>query len=246
MSLTFSELENLIASCPDLARVTAWQTILETDEYESLKAAWPNLEIGCTLHLIAKHYIRTDATVFSTLHGSCGEHSTKQLRGLQYCTNLMALDIGHNALTDISFLEQLPNLRVLILAGNQIRDISVLSKLKNLEYIELFSNDLRDISPLAELPHLIDLNLAYNGNVKSLEPLKALKTLKRLWISRTRGYLDKDLIASLQEALPDTTIMTGGHPTAKGWRDDHPHYQVIYNMFRGDTYIPFEDSYPAE
>lgn len=244
--LTYKEADTLIGQYPKLEKIYMYQTIIETSEYEKLLEKYPRVRVECTLHLLAKHYVRTDATAYSTLHGSCGEHSSKALRGLQYCTNLLALDIGHNSVDDISFLAKLPKLRVLILACNNVRNISVLSQLKDLEYIELFSNDLRDISPLAELPHLIDLNIAYNANVKSLEPLKEIKTLKRLWISTTRGYLNKELVAEIRDGIPDAIVMTSGHPTANGWRDGHPHHEVIYKMFRQDSYIPFEDSYPLE
>ncbi|MBQ4224266.1 MAG: leucine-rich repeat domain-containing protein, partial [Prevotella sp.] len=44
----------------------------------------------------------------------------------RYCTKLKGLDLGHNAITDISFIENMPHLRVLILADNDLTDISPL------------------------------------------------------------------------------------------------------------------------
>lgn len=229
---------------PKLEKVDMFATTVEKKDINNLVEKFPQIKFGWTIHIIRDHYIRTDQTAFSTLHGSCPEHYSRDLEVLKYCTELRALDIGHNDLTDISFLKDLTKLRVLILACNpRLRDITVLSNLKDLEYLELFSCDIRNITALEGLNRLMDLNIAYNNIYRY--SLSGLTNLKKLWIpqSGSPGYYDN--WKQLEKDLPNTTIMNKGHPTNYGWREGN-HYETIYTMFRGTEYIPFEDSYPLE
>ena len=185
-----------------------------------------------------------DFSAFSTLHGSCLPHTSRELDALRYCTELRALDIGHNNVKDLSFLEPLTHLRVLILACNpELKDLSPLANLQDLEYLELFSTAVTDISPLSGLTRLLDLNLA-NNRIRNWSLLGEMKSLRRLWVPVGNAKAD-----TLRLSLPDTLVVNHGQPTGNGWRilEDgtrDPHYQVIYEMFRGSDYIPFADSAP--
>ena len=251
------QLEDFIAflqAFPNLRKVDMFATQVDRTVVQKLEEALPGVEFGWTLQLMKyknKHIVRTDAEVFSTLHGICPNHKSEDFYLLKYCTRLLALDLGHNNLTDISFLENMPRLRVLILGENQkLKNIEPIAGLKDLEYLELFTCAFTDITPLTRLPNLTDLNLA-NNKVKDWRPLKEMKQLKRLWIS---GMCDHAMSAAekkeLREALPDTQIIFTGQPTENGWRTipktkkNHPHYAVIYEMFHTGTYIPFEESAP--
>lgn len=239
---------------PNLEKVDMFATQVTAAEVGILEEALPDLKFGWTLQLMRyknKHIVRTDAQAFSTLHGVCPNHPSSEFGLLKYCTEMLALDLGHNNLTDISFLRGMPHLRVLILGENQrLKNIELLAELQDLEYLELFTCGIRDITPLTKLPRLMDLNLA-NNSVKDWRPLKEMKQLKRLWIS---GMGEHALSAAereeLQEALPDTEIMVKGQPTDNGWRiipgtkTNHPHYDVIYEIFHTGIYIPFEESAP--
>lgn len=234
-----------LSELPNLKKVDMFSTIVEKKDITKLEESFPEIKFGWTIHIAAKHYIRTDQTAFSTLHGSCDLHQSKVFEVLKYCTELRALDIGHNDLTDISFLQYLPKLRVLILACNEhLRDISVLSQLKDLEYLELFSCNIRDISALKDLDRLMDLNISYNPITK-YAVLNEMPNLKRLWIPQSGVPCYGEEFRQLQEDLPNTLIMNKGHPTNYGWREGN-HYETIYAMFRADEYMPFEDSYPLE
>ena len=203
------------------------------------------MKFGWTIHLVKGHYIRTDQTAFSTLHGSCDLHQSSYFELLKYCPDLLALDIGHNDLSDISFLRYLPKLRVLILACNErVRNLSVLSELHDLEYLELFSCNIVDITPLKDLEHLMDLNISYN-NITKYSVLNEMTQLKRLWIPQSGVPCTGPSFKKLQADLPNTLIMNQGHPTNYGWREGN-HYETIYTIFRANEYIPFEDSYPIE
>ena len=240
---------------PNLKKVDMFATQVTKNQVSMLEEALPDVQFGWTMQLMKyknKHLVRSDAEAFSTLHGVCPNHRSEEFALLKYCTNMLALDLGHNNLTDITFLLNMPRLRVLILGENQkLRDISVLAELQDLEYLELFTCGIKDISPLTKLPRLIDLNLA-NNSVKDWRPLKEMKQLKRLWISGLCGKkaLTAEERQELEEALPDTVIMYKGKPTDNGWRTDpktkvnDPHYEIVYEMFHTGVYIPFEESAP--
>ena len=160
---------------PNLKKVDMFATQITSAQVGRLTKALPDVEFGWKLQLMKykyKHIVRTDATAFSTLHGKCPNHRSEEFALLNYCTNLLALDLGHNNLTDLSFLRSMPRLRVLILGENQkLKNIEEIGNLQDLEYLELFTCSISDISPLTKLTRLMDLNLA-NNKVKNWRPLK--------------------------------------------------------------------------
>ena len=80
------------------------------------------------------------------------------LTGIEYCTNLLNLDLSGNQLADISPLETLTGLRSLNLSNNRISDISPLKSLTILESLDLSQNTLGDITPLTYLTNLSSLD----------------------------------------------------------------------------------------
>lgn len=231
------ELIALLHALPQVTRVDMYESRLSNDDMDRLTEQFPDIEFGWTVRL-GNHTLRTDATAFSTLHspGRDTEHKTRDFYALKFCTHLQALDLGHNAITDISFLRDLPDLKVLILACNDIRDISVLAELTQLEYLELFTNKFTDITPLANLTNLIDLNLS-NNDITDLTPLYGLTSLERFRMCMD-GYLTDDQRAEIEAALPNCQIGWKEHPTGEGWRE-HPRYDVIYRIFHTGVYEPF-------
>ncbi|MGM9635976.1 MAG: hypothetical protein ACI3YE_07485, partial [Candidatus Avispirillum sp.] len=117
--LTYLDMSNCGVSNEDMAALR--------DEYKDIKIVW-RLYMG-------KWSLKTDAVAFSVL---IYDYSHKRLTSsdievLKYCTDLQALDLGHQALTDLSVIgDYLPELRILILADNSISDLTPLAKLKHL------------------------------------------------------------------------------------------------------------------
>lgn len=243
----FDVFERFLDQLPSLQRVDMYTTHMHKKEADRLSARYPQIEFGWTLYF-GDHRARTDQTVFSTRHDSIVKrHDSKTMDVLRYCRSLRALDLGHNDLTDVSFLAELKDLRLLILADNRIEDLSPLSDLQNLEYIELFNNRVTSLEPLSGLEHLLDLNIAQN-RVTSLEPLMKMPWLKRLWMRTCdydKGVLTAPALEALQAALPNTQIDAVSLGTDGGWRS-HPHYDVLFNMFKTEEYTPFEDSFSDE
>ena len=237
-------LEAFLDKFPKLERVDMFATPLRNSQVEELAARYPDVKFGWTVQ-IAEHTFRTDQTAFSTLHyGGAKTHNNKMFTALRFCTELRALDLGHNGFNDLSFLYEMPELRVLIIACNHFTDLTPIASLKKLEYLEIFSNDITDISPLAGLPNLMDLNIGYN-KITDYSPLFELPSLKRLWMYKSNAYGVAAPVDELQAAYPDCLINNVSNPSEGGWRQ-HPHFDVIHAMFRANVYQPFEDSFTDE
>ena len=241
------ELTAFLETMPQMEKVDMFATPITGKQADALAGQFPQIEFGWTLRIPCKdhdHLIRTDATAFSTLHNKRSpRHSSADFRILRYCKRLLALDIGHNKVTDLDFLYELPNLRVLIIAINEVTDITPLSALHDLEYAEVFKNRIEDLTPLMGLDRLLDLNIAFNS-VSDWSPLQGMKGLERLWIYSSslygpgRSHLTDDVVEELRRELPDTYIDWEHYSTAGGWRE-HPRYNVIAEMFKKGEYIPF-------
>ena len=233
---------------PMLRKVDLFATEINSKRIEEMTGRFPQITFGMTMK-IGDHVLRTDATAFSTLHTpNSYMHDETELSLVRFCTNLYALDLGHNRLSDLSFLCDLPELRVLIIAMNiPLSDITPVGSLRHLEYLEMFNNCISDISCLSGLPFLMDLNLCTN-DISNLEPVKNIAGLKRLWMSRFRrgvpfGEVRKEALL-IRKALPECEVDEYSPGVEGNWRK-HPHYDVISRIFNTGEYEPFEDS-PAE
>ena len=238
----FGALTALLDQLPRVETVNLYASRVPREQMAYLTARYPQVFFGFTLY-VAEHVIRTDQTAFSTLHNNkAPTHTSQDFDVLRYCTRLQALDLGHNNLTDLRFLENLTELRVLILAVNRISDISPLKNLTRLEYAELFKNKITDITPLENMSRMLDLNLCFNY-IKDYAVLEKLTTLQRLWLYNSNNYSTKDpvrqdVIARLKAALPDCRIDTASYSTLGGWRE-HPRYFTIFEIFKTSVYQPF-------
>ena len=150
----FDGLPAFLRQFPNLKRVDMFESPIAARRANALHDQFPDIKFGWTLRITSydhhEHRVRTDATAFSTLHNNrTTEHTDEELSVLRFCTELKALDIGHNAVTNIDFLYDLPELRVLIIALNRIEDITPLASLTHLVYLEMFRNRVRDLSPLS-------------------------------------------------------------------------------------------------
>ena len=224
-----NKLDDALEYMPNVNYIDLCHCGLPDASLAKFRDAHPGIKVVWIVNL-GRWSLRTDATAFSTLDGTTNKLrvTTATMSPLQYCTELRALDMGHQKLTDISFLGSLTELRILILADNRIEDISVFKKLKNLEYVELFMNSLTDISPLAECANLIDLNLCYNY-IKDVTPIAKLTRLQRLWMSGNK--LSGTTQTYLKNALPGCKCnFTVDSSTGEGWREHH-RYDVLFDIF---------------
>ena len=238
-----AEVEAAVLKMPALKEVRMYKSTLTHEQMDHLFDTYPDVFFGWTLK-IWPHVIRTDQTAFSTLHGNCpkendGFHNSYNLSMLRYCKYMQGVDIGHNYLTDLSFLAEMPQIKVLIIASNyRIVDISPLAALKDLEYLEIFATKVTDISPLASCTKLRDLNMACVPGVTDLTPLDNLP-LERFMAAKVN--VTKEQKAAFEAAHPDCRIDWTTMPSLGMWRQPGSHYDTIYKMFHEMKYYPFED-----
>jgi hypothetical protein len=237
----FNEFKQLLQCMPRVTHVVMYNATFKLELMEELLELYPDVTFEWTLRF-SEIEVKNTATAFSTLKGRQDpRYTAKQLEPLTlYCPDLMALDVGHNNVHDLSFLSAWPHLRWLIVIDSHIplTDLSPLKDLPELEYIELFMQGITGISPLANHERLLDLNLCHN-DITDLSPLYSCVNLERLYIS-VNPHLTQDEIDKLKAMLPNLKIEhTEWQSTGAGWRE-HPRYFTIYEGFTTGEYIPFE------
>ena len=216
---------------------------LSNEKLAALRKEFPKVKVVWRIYL-GKWSLKTDSVAFSVLIADFSHRrmTSRDIQVLKYCTDLQALDLGHQAITDISVINHLPDLRILILADNRIRDISPIAKLKHLHYLELFMNNISDISPLIKCKEMVDLNLAHIPALHDFSPIINHKfpLLERLCVQNSGGT--SRYLGSIFRAYPKVRIVYRGYgSTHSGWRS-HPRYFAMINMFYKRNYISKEFS----
>ena len=223
------EIRAAVSLMPKLKKVVMSDCGIPDAEMDALDQEYENVRFVWTVYF-SIYALRTDATFFCAadvpaLNYDAPVLNDAQLYPVRYCRDMIALDLGHMWISDLSFLYNMPHLRYLILVGGRFRDITPICSLEDLPYLEIFQTQPDDISPLVNCKKLEQLNMCYCFGF-DLAPLKEMKQLKRLWyagLGTARG-------AELKEALPDTLVYcpytdpqgsTGG-----GWREDEAYYEM--------------------
>ncbi len=223
------EVEAAAALMPKLKKVVMSDCGVPDEVMDALDRKYENIRFVWTVYF-SVYALRTDASFFCAadvpqLNYDAPDLYDYELYPIRYCRDLIALDLGHMLITDLSFLYNMPKIQYLILVGGHFKDITPIGSLSELKYLELFQTSPQDISPLLNCKKLEHLNLCYCYGF-DLDPLREMKQLKRLWyvgLGYGRG-------AWLAESLPDTQIYC---PTADpdgstggGWRDDEVYYEM--------------------
>ncbi len=229
-----NDFDKLLSCIPAGKKLVMCDCGYSNEQMAGLREKYPNLEFAWRIYM-GKWNLRTDDEAFSVMIYDYTHTRllSKDIEVLKYCTNMKALDLGHQWISDLSVIGQMTDLRVLILADNAITDVKPLANLKNLEYLELFVNQIRDISPLAECTNLVDLNFGWNY-VRDLTPIYNLEKLERLWLPNTRTSLQhrEEIVTN----FPDTKIIfSDPNSISSGWRT-HERYFSMRGMFLKNKY----------
>jgi len=199
------EFSEKLSYLPNLEYIDMCKCGLSNEQMEVLMERHPDIKFVWEITFgngNVKWTVRTDITCFSSLgYIRCNDEQIAPL--LKYCTDLVALDLGHHDITDLTPFSRLTKLKVLILGDNLFSDLTPLENLQELQYLELFLCNIKDVSPLAKLPNLIDLCIGGNP-IQDITPFLSMKQLQRLWIARCGlSTEDRD---RLREALPNCTF----------------------------------------
>lgn len=204
------QVECMLPYMKNLRKVVMCDCGIGNEEMDALNKRYEDIRFVWMVH-IGRVSVRTDAIYFAPV--VTREHVYEnQMEPLKYCTDLVAIDLGHMAITTCTWAAYMPNLQYLILADTGVSDITPLANHEKLVFLELFITAVRDYSPLLSCPNLEDLNLCYSYG--SAEPIKKMTWLKRLWWDgnpyETKG---------LEAFLPDTECnFSSGSSTGGTWR----------------------------
>ena len=232
-------LEPFYRTLPLLTKLTSLEMCgcgVSNEDMDALRTAFP--QAGIVWSITSKYWtVRTDADHFATWRVARTDENGKILEAysisfntnedmdwLQYCHDLIALDVGHNKLTNCEFVRNMPKLKYLIIADNRISDLSPVATLPELIYFECFANPVTDLTPLSGLTNLLDINMC-GCYISDLSPLYGLSKLERVWMT---PYNLKDFKAAkteFNEALPNCVLQYINNKdfTGLGWRK-HPRY----------------------
>ena len=108
----------------------------------------------------------------------------RDLRGLQFATNLERIEFRRNAISDLSPLAGLTKLNNIKLRGNQITDVTPLANLTRIDWLGLEQNQIQDLSPLTKLTKLEGVGITGNP-ITDVSPLAGLTSLQRIDAWRT-------------------------------------------------------------
>ena len=236
-------LEPFYRTLPLLTKLTSLEMCgcgVGNEDMDALRTAFP--EAGIVWSIKSQYWtIRTDTDHFATWRVVRTDENGKILEAysiaydrpgltnadldwLQYCHEIIALDVGHNKLTNIEFVRNMPKLKYLITSGNDIRDISPVADLHELIYYELFADPVKDLSPLSGLTKLLDINIC-SCPVSDLSPLYELTQLERLWLTPYGFENWRKAGEEFSAHLPNCNIhfILHNDMTGDGWRQ-HPRY----------------------
>ena len=241
--LSMDTVRNFLPLFSGLKRLDLSDCGFSNESLAQLREDFPDTKIVWHIYM-GKWDLKTDAVAFSVLIYNFNYVGLRNedIEVLKYCTDLQALDLGHQKITDVTVIgEYLQDLRILILADNRLTSVAPLAKLKHLHYLELFVNpNLTDISPLGECKEMVDLNIGHLYKVTDISNLLDFPIIERFWIQHT-GVSAAD-VQKVHDAYPNATVTSHGYgSTDEGWRE-HSRYYAMIDMFHKKNYISEEFS----
>ena len=149
---------------------------------------------------------------------------------IKYCTEMVTLDLGHGNSDRIDFVSAMPHLKYLIICSAPVTSLEPLRDSTELYYLEMFFTNVRDLEPITKLQSLKHLNISH-CRLDDYTQLFQMTQLERLW------WVDSGLSAEeqqkLREALPDTEICFWAwesNAVGNNWRADPSYREMRDNL----------------
>lgn len=236
LPLTVAEIEKMLPYFPCLEKLDMSFCGISDEDMDALNQRHPNVSIVWTV-TIGMAKTRTDAVSFYPA-GVNYYPTNEEMQKLRYCTELIAIDIGHTRATDCEFLWHTPKVKYLILADTGITDITPVGNLKDLIYLELFNLRIKDYSPLLNCTKMQDLNIGTTH--ADPEPLSKMTWLHNLqWHRADLDPATKEAVLKLPDQLPDTNVELYPKKKARNiggpWRY-LPNYYVFRDIIGADYF----------
>lgn len=244
-----AEMEDVLPLLKHLQKVIMCKCGVSDEEMDALNKRYDTIRFIWTVYLGSpksnknpRFELRTDTTYFiSSLQ--IGEENAYMLyddtaEPLKYCTDMVALDLSHNRITNCEFCRYMPKLRYFIAPDCPLNDISPLAECKELFYLELMFCPVTDLSPLLECKELRHLNVCACPTQDSVRPVLSQMTwLERCYMAGRTCYYpsDRNYVYS-DEFLPATEKWLLGLEFYYKWRR-HPAYREMRDALGGAYYM---------
>lgn len=220
--ITPEQIEALLPYFPNLKKVVMCGCGIDNETMDALNRRHEDIKFVWQVSVGSK-WVRTDITSFIPFKLYVDYFVEGELDNLKYCTDMVALDLGHQRINTCEFVAYMPNLKYLIIADTQIMDISPLEGLENLEFLEMFLIYSQDYTPLLSLKNLKDLNLAWTyGDYKIIAQMP---WLERCWWGGK--WHNMEVREYLTSHCPNTQFeFDDGESTGSGWREGELYYEM--------------------
>ena len=221
--------EERIRDMPKLQKVIMCDCGLGDEEMDALNRRYEDIRFVWTVRM-GRISVRTDTNYFAPV--VTGDYVTEiDLGPLKYCTDVVAVDLGHMAVRTCDWARNMPKLQYLILADTDVRDLTPISNCKELIWLELSWCAIESYEPLLGCTALEDVNLS--RTFADPEPVKKMTWLKNLWcMERGNG-----VVYEWTQALPNTHVVgIGTDAIGYGWRKLPNYYKMrdALNMYYMD------------
>lgn len=221
--------ESILPVMHKLEKVDMSDCGFSDEEMDALNKKYENVRFVWTLHIT--HYnIRTDTTYFRASSRYYGYFTNETIKKLAYCPDMIALDLGHRPIEDLSFLYQMPDLKYLVLLDCHALDLSPIASCDNLIWLELNRAYATSIAPLKDCKSLRDLNITFMTLLQpedTFQTLMEMDKIERVWFSY--GVLTQEEQEKLQEAHPDIVyhgVYDWVQSNEDPWRCDQDYYDM--------------------
>ena len=173
---------------------------IDYEELARLREEFPQTKIVWSVYITYLNFL-TDVKIIHLTFALTNSNA----QVMRFCNEVEYLDIGHNSISDISFMAYMPHLKYVILSYNNVSDLSPLANCHELEMLELYQClKLKDISPLAACESLKLLNVSWT-EIQDIRPVFGLKNLERFYCIWNYG-IPEEQMEQIFEELPDCWI----------------------------------------
>lgn len=185
---TLDGLEDALRYLPDIRFVDMLACEVTTDDIDRYMEINPDADYLWWVKF-GRWVVRSDIQIFSSMRTTDNHYYTNEelYPLLHYCKKMRALDLGHNAPTDLTDIGNMTDLQVLIIADNEyLTDLSPLKNLDKLYYLEMFlCINITDFSGLDGMVSMEDMNCRYCRYLDDPSFLANMPNLRMLYCANT-------------------------------------------------------------
>ena len=226
-----SGVDKAVASMSELKKIVMSDCGISDEDMDALNKKFDDVRIVWTVY-IKGYACRTDAVDFciSRITSSYGRITNEMVAPLQYCTDMVTLDLGHMEFDDISFVANMPHLKYFIIGDTLVDDLSPLQNCYELYYLEMFITRVKDLTPLLDKTSLKHLNISY-VDLEDYTQLFQMTWLDRLWF--VNAPLTNVKRQEIIDALPNTEVAFSspdGSSVDRGWRYNDSYFEMRDNL----------------